>query len=172
MTIGRPEASEYDPYYETYVSKVEGSGVVEELEAQIEQVEDALANLDDEAALFRYEPGKWSIKEMVGHLIDTERVFAYRALCIARGESESLPGMDHEAYLGNAASEARPIRELVTELRHVRRSTVLLFQGLPTDTWRRVGVANGVEISVRALAFVIAGHLAHHLGVLRERYGL
>lgn len=169
MPIERPAASEYDPYYEAYISKVDDE-VLDQLEAQIGATRAALSGLSDEDGLRRYEPGKWSIKEVLGHLIDGERVFAYRAMCIARGERAPLPGMEQGDYVAGGEFDRRALADLLDELEHLRRSTLALFGGLEDAAWKRTGVANGVAVSVRALAFIIAGHHAHHLRVLRERY--
>lgn len=170
MPISRPEPNEYHEFYETYVSKVARDGALERLETQIDETLSLLSGLDDERARHRYAPDKWSVKELLGHLIDTERVFAYRAMCIARGERASLPGMEQDDYVAGAGFDDRPLASLLEEYEHQRRSTLALFASLDEGALARVGVANDSKISVRALAFIIAGHEAHHLGVLRERY--
>ncbi len=171
MPISRPESSEYHEFYETYVSKVDAAGgVLEQLEAQIAETLSMLADLDEERARHRYQPDKWSVKEMLGHLIDAERVFGYRAMCIARGERASLPGMEADDYVAGARFDDRALASLLEEFEHLRRATIAFFASLDNDELQRVGVANQVEVSVGALVFIIAGHHAHHLGVLRERY--
>ena len=166
----RPEASEYAPYYERYVSLVPDGDVVETLARQNEEVLALFGGITEERAGFRYEPGKWSIKEVVGHVIDTERVFAYRALAIARGDRAALPGMDQEEYMAGSDFDARTLADLAEEFSHLRRANVLMLRGLPPGAWSRRGVASGNEVTVRALAYIIAGHVAHHVQVLRTRY--
>jgi hypothetical protein len=166
----RPDSTEYDAYYTDYVAKVEGDRVLDVLEAQLAEARELLGGLDDEAGNARYAPGKWSLKELLGHLIDSERVFAYRALAIARGDRASLPGMDQDDYVAAGNFDRLPLESLLAEFEHVRRSTMALFTGLEDDAWGRSGIANGVSVTVRALAFIIAGHQAHHVGVIRDRY--
>ena len=170
MQARRPDSTEYDAYYTTYVAKVESDRVLEVLEAQLDETRTLLGGLDDSAGNASYAPGKWSLKQLLGHLIDSERVFAYRALAIARGDRASLPGMDQDDYVAAGGFDRLPLAALLEELEHVRRSTLALLAGLEDDAWGRSGIANGVSVTVRALAFIIAGHQAHHLGVVRERY--
>ena len=166
----RPEASEYAPYYERYVSLVPDGDVTGTLARQGEEVLALLGGVTEERAGFRYEPGKWSVKEVVGHVIDAERVFAYRAMAIARGDRAALPGMDQEEYMAGSDFDARTLADLAEEFSHLRRSNVLMLRGLTPAAWSRRGVASGNEVTVRALAYIIAGHAAHHLQVLRTRY--
>ena len=172
IEIARPESEEYDAYYSAYVAKVEGEDVINVLVRQGDQVQAVLAGLTAAEADYRYAPDKWSVKEVFGHLCDTERVFAYRALCIARGDSQALPGMDQDVYVAAAGFDSRSIESLAAELAAVRGATLTLFESLGSDGWARRGIANGVPVSVCALAFIIAGHEAHHVAVLRERYDL
>ena len=165
----RPEADEYAPDYERYVSQVEGD-VLETLERQGAQTLALLGGLSEDAAGSRYEPGKWSVKELVGHVIDGERVFAYRALRFARGDATPLPGFDQDPYVAAANSDARTLASLAEEFGHVRAATLALLRSLDPEAWARRGTANDAEVSVRALAYIIAGHEAHHVRVLRERY--
>lgn len=170
--IARPETDEYDAYYSAYVARVEGDNVIDVLVRQGDQVQALLAGLSEGEASYRYAPGKWSVREVLGHLCDTERVFAYRALCIARGDSQALPGMDQDAYVAAADFDGRSTESLKAELAAVRSATLSLFECLEPNSWPRLGTANGVRVSVRALAFIIAGHEAHHMAVLGERYNL
>lgn len=170
MQPGRPHAQEHDPYYAGYIDQVEGDDILSLLRGQIDETEDSLGDADDSIGPTRYEEGKWSVNELVGHLIDSERVFVYRAVCIARGERASLPGMDQDDYVRGGNFDARSLADLVGEFRDLRRSTVSFFSGLDAESWRRVGTANDAGISVRALAFIVGGHQAHHMKVLRERY--
>ena len=166
----RPEKNEYAPYYDKYVSLVPDGEVVETLERQIEDTLALLRGVGEERAAHRYEEDKWSIKQVVGHLVDTERIFAYRALAIARGEQQPLPGMDQNEYMADANFDARTLADLLDEFSHVRRANVLMLRGLSEDAWSRRGVASDNEVTVRAVAYIIAGHEAHHVQVLRTRY--
>ncbi len=169
--IRRPAPAEYAAYYEGYVSLVEaGADVVETLRRQLGDTLALLRGLDEAHGDSRYAPGKWSIKEVVGHVIDAERVFAYRALAFARGETQPQPGYDQDDYLNRANFGARTLRDLADELAHVRASTLDLFRHLDPDAWARRGVANENEVSVRALAYIIAGHETHHTRIIRTRY--
>jgi hypothetical protein len=166
----RPEASEYAPFYETYVSLVPDGDVVETLSRQAEEVSALLAGITEERAGYAYAPGKWSIKEVVGHVIDTERVFSYRALAIARGEQQPLPGMDQDAYMARSNFGERALADLAEEFERLRRANILMLRGLSEEAWSRRGTASGCEVTVRAVAYIMAGHAAHHLQVLRTRY--
>ncbi len=168
--IERPAAHEYDPYYSAYIEHVQGKQVLQTLQLQLEEMEELLAGLTDDQALYRYAEGKWSLKEVVGHLMDCERVFAYRALSIARGEEQSLPGFEQDAYVTAAGFDQRSLDSLRTEYRSIRHATLTLFDSLDEAAWLRSGIANQVSVSVRALAYIIAGHEAHHFAVVRERY--
>jgi uncharacterized damage-inducible protein DinB len=168
--IPRPDASEYAPHYETYVTKVPDGDLLEILEGQRQETQELLAGIPEGRALHRYAPGKWSIKEVVGHVTDAERVFCYRALRFARGDQTPLSGFDEKAYAPAGKFDTRPLPDLAAELDAVRHATIALFSGLDSEALARRGLANNKEISVRALAYVIAGHERHHLGILRERY--
>lgn len=166
----RPEAGEYNAYYQKYVSLVPDSDVVETLERQADETNALLRSISEERAAHRYAEGKWSIKQLVGHIIDAERIFAYRALSIARGERQPLPGMDQDEYMAAADFDARTLADLYEELSHVRRSNVLMFRSFDANAWARRGIASESEVTVRALAHIIAGHETHHIKILRERY--
>lgn len=169
-TAARPGAGEYAPYYEKYVSLVPAGDIVETLRRQSSDTLALLGGVDDARALSRYEPGKWSVKEVVGHILDSERVFAYRALRFARGDETPLPGYDQDAYVSAANFDARPLASLAADFGRVRASTVSLFESLDPEAWTRRGVANENPASVRAIAHIIAGHELHHVRILRERY--
>ncbi|HEU4594911.1 MAG TPA: DinB family protein [Pyrinomonadaceae bacterium] len=166
----RPSADEYAPFYETYVSLVPEGDVVGTLTQQLEETLALLRNVPAAREDFSYEPGKWSIKEIVGHMTDAERIFSYRALCIARGDKANLPGMNQEEYMQGANFNTRRLADLAAEFEYVRRATLSLFRHLDEEAWLRRGTANDSEVSVRALAHILAGHEAHHVRVLRERY--
>lgn len=167
---GRPGASEFDPYYGRYVARIESDDVLDVLARQLPQMHQLLGDLDPESARYRYAPEKWTVKQVLGHVLDSERIFATRALCVARGESQALPGFDENAYAAASASDARSLGGLLGEFDHLRRSNLSLFEGLDDEAWQRVGHANGSPISVRAIAWIMAGHADHHVSVLRERY--
>ncbi|HEX6536350.1 MAG TPA: DinB family protein [Gemmatimonadaceae bacterium] len=172
MAIPRPTESEYAPFFQAYVSKVPTGDVLAMLARQVEETAALVDGLSNERAEYRYAPGKWSIKEVVGHIADSERIFVYRALCAARGERAELPGFDENAYVDTARFDRRTIQDLVAELRTVRAATVSFFDGLSDDDLARALVANKKPYTVRALAYVIAGHERHHQEGLVERYGL
>ena len=166
----RPGADEYASYYEKYVSQVPGADLLETLERQGAETLALLRGLDEGRAAHRYEAGKWSVKQLVGHLNDTERLFSYRALAISRGDRAPLPGMDQEEWMAGADFDARTLSDLADEFAAVRAATLHLLRHLSPEAWARRGTASDNEVTVRALAYIIAGHEAHHLRVLRERY--
>ena len=169
-TIPRPEPSEYLAYYETYISRVPNGNLLTVLEDQRRETQQLLAGLSEAKALHRYAPGKWSIKEVIGHLMDSERVFCYRALGFGRADESPLPGFDEKAWVPAGRFDARSLKDLAAEFDAVRRATIALFSGLDAEALARSGIANNNSISVRALAWIIAGHERHHVGILRERY--
>jgi len=169
-TIPRPDPTEYEPHYESYVSRVPAGDLLTILEDQRRETQQLLGGIPDAKALYRYAPGKWSIKEVVGHVTDAERIFGYRALRFAREDETPLPGFDEQSYTPAGRFDARPLASLAAELDAVRGATIALFTGLDPATLTRRGTANQHEISVRALAYVIAGHERHHVPILRERY--
>lgn len=170
LTIGRPEAAEYAGYNKAYVSGVPGEDVLGYLQQQLDAMLTLLRGLSEEKGNYRYEAGKWSIKELLGHVIDTERVFAYRALTFARNDSAALPGMDQDPWAKHANHANVALRNLIDEFESVRRSNIHLFQNLDSAAWMRQGIANNYPVTVRALAYLIAGHAQHHLEILRSRY--
>jgi DinB family protein len=170
--IGRPKPTEYAPYFERYISLVPDGGILSILESQTAGVRQALGPLPESRAGHRYAEGKWSIREVLGHVIDTERVFGYRALCVARGDQTPLPSFDEKVFAPNSGHDAIPLAELLEEFETVRRGQVLFFRHLPTEAWTRMGIANNLPVSPRALAYNMAGHVIHHLKGLRENYGI
>jgi uncharacterized damage-inducible protein DinB len=168
--IGRPEPTEYHPDGLRYVGLVPGNDIVHTFSRQIDDSLARLRLVSAEDSLRRYAPGKWSVREVVGHMIDAERIFAYRALRFARSDETALPGFDENTYTPAARSDERAWPDLLAELELVRRGHVLMFDGLPVEAWHRRGIANGKEMTVRALAYNIAGHELHHMKVLQERY--
>lgn len=167
--VSRPEASEYAPYYANYISQVEGD-VMEMLRRQLEEIKSLTRDFTEDRAGTGYEAGKWSVKELVGHLVDTERVFAYRSLCFARGDRTPLPGFEQDDYVRAADFNRRTLEDITAEFAAVRESTLRLFESFDRDAWARSGTANQHEASVRAVVYITAGHTAHHLRILRERY--
>jgi hypothetical protein len=170
MQVARPDASEYAPYYEKYVTLVQGEDVLRAMGAQIEATLTALRKVTPQDSLRRYAPGKWSVREVLGHMIDGERIFAYRALRFARNDRTELPGFEQDDYVPAGRFDDRPWEDLIGEFEAVRRANILMFRGFDGDAWSRRGVASENEMSVRALAYVIAGHELHHMGVIRAKY--
>jgi len=168
--IERPAPSEHAPYYARYIEQVPEGNVSDLLRLQVDDTVRLLRGLGDRDADYRYADGKWSIKEVVGHVADVERIFVYRALCFARGETAALPGFDENEYVARAKFSGRPLTEMAAEFRQVRAATVAFFGGLDAEELGRRGTANNHPISVRALAFIIAGHERHHVKILTERY--
>ena len=168
--LTRPDASEYAEYYERYVGKITGTDIIEILKQQHAEIQALIASVPAEKENFRYAEGKWSIRELVGHVLDGERVFAYRALVFARNDQTPLPGFEQDFWVTHSNHGNVPLAELAAELSSVRQSTIDLFRHLAPDAWTNRGVANNKEMSVRAAAYVIAGHAAHHLDVLKSRY--
>lgn len=170
LQIEPPEADEFDPYYASYIDRVEGQQLSLILRQQRARVLGLLAGLSEEEAGFRYALDKWSIKEVMGHLIDTERVFVYRAMSIARDEKQSLPGFDQDEYVVTGGFDARPVESLMGEYEAVRNASVAFFESLDEASWLKTGMANEVTVSVRAIGYIVPGHEAHHLAILQERY--
>lgn len=171
MKNRRPESNEHPPAAAGYIALVPETDVRTVLESPSGIVA-ILRNLDEEGAAFRYAPEKWSVKELAGHVADGEKIFGYRALAIARGDSQSLPGWDEKTYTAAAQFDRWPVRDLADYAEAARKTTTLILRNLPEDAWDRIGLANNTRFSVRALAFTIAGHERHHLRVLRERYNV
>jgi hypothetical protein len=168
----RPAEDEYAPYYGTYVGRVPAGDVLETLARQLDDTAAFLATISPARGVHRYAPGKWSVKEVVGHLSDAERIFSHRALRFGRGDTTPLPSFDENRYVPESGADLLPLEDLAREFAAVRRSTLALFHGFPAAAWSRRGEASGKMVSVRALAWIIAGHEVHHLDVLRTRYGL
>ena len=170
MTWSRPAADEHDAYYSTYIDKVPETDIFALLATQLAETRRVVAGLSADQETFRYAPGKWSVRDLIGHLIDTERVFGFRAATFAHGIGDELPSMDQEEWAAASNAGERPLADLLDELEAVRRSHVLMLRGLPPEAADRRGVASGYEFSVRALAYILAGHEIHHRQVLAERY--
>src|SRR5207244_2324708 len=155
----RPLVSEYSPYYQEYVARVTEDDILPALRSQIDALDLLLDHVIPERETYRYAEGKWSIREVVGHLIDGERVFGYRALCIARGENKNLPGFDEKEYMLSAPYNRVDLEDLMSEFRLVRLSNIAMLRNLDEEAWLRMGTANDAPVSVRALAFIMGGHL-------------
>jgi len=166
----KPESSEYAVFYEKYVALVPHADILSGLEAQRLQMTQLLTACSERDGNFRYAPEKWSVKEVIGHLTDCERIFAYRALRIARGDATPLSGFEQDDYVRMAGSGRRQLQALAEEFSVVRNSSIALYRSLDDESWLRRGSANNNEISVRALAFITAGHELHHRRILEERY--
>ena len=165
-----PDSTEFAPYYGKYTSLVKGDNIIATLETQAERSQAAFGSLTETQSNFRYAPDKWSIRQMLGHVVDAERIFSYRALRIARGDQTPIEGFEQDDYVRNGPFEHCTLAELLDEFAVVRRATLLMFRSLPADAWTRRGIASNNEVSVRALAYIIAGHELHHIEVLNQRY--
>lgn len=166
----RPEPTEYDEYYANYISQVPGSDAVGVLEAQRVQMLQLFAGRSERDGSFRYAPGKWTVKEVLGHITDAERIFTYRALRIGRGDQTPLPTFEQDDFVRNGEFGKRTLTGLVEEFAAVRGASLALFRSFTEEAWPRRGVASQKEVTVRALAFITAGHQIHHRAILEERY--
>jgi len=166
----KPAKSEFLPYYERYIALVPDGDVISTLTTQMTDTQSLLRALPASVATYRYAPDKWSVNEVVGHMIDSERIFTGRALRFARNDATPIPGFEQDDYVRNATFDAYPLSDLASELEAVRQSTVFLFRHMDEEAWTRRGLANNAEVSVRALAFIIAGHELHHREILSARY--
>ncbi|MEO5929201.1 MAG: DinB family protein [Candidatus Kapaibacterium sp.] len=166
----QPDVSEYAPYYEKYVSRFPGGDVAEILTRQLDETIALFAGISESKGMYRYAPEKWSIKEVLGHMIDGERIFGYRVLRFARNDATPIEGFDQNDYVSNGAFDRIPLNDLVEEFTLVRRANIHLFRHMDDEGWKRGGVASGYPVTVRALARIIAGHEIHHREVIRDRY--
>lgn len=161
---------EYGDFYSTYIQYCKEKSLMKQLESGEDTLADLLLGLSGKKMMYRYEPGKWSVKQVVGHIIDTERVMAFRALSFARGEKHAFPGYDQDQYVEEANFDERSVQGLLMEYRAVRESTILLFSSMSSDMMMKRGIASNVEFTVRALGFIICGHELHHIKILKEKY--
>jgi len=166
----RPDISRVPAWYHNYIAQVEGDDLNAILKKQAISFSDFLQLIPAEKRDYRYGPDKWTIREVILHILDAERVFAYRALCIARGEQQALPGFDENSYVTNSKAGSRKWADLQDEFRAVRRSTEILFASFDEEQLEATGTASGWPVYVRGIGFIIAGHLQHHLTILKERY--
>jgi len=168
--IGRPQSTEAAPYYFTYINQVAGEDVVAVLESQLDESLAFFRGISEDRSLHRYAPEKWSIRQALSHVTDAERLFAHRALWFARGFETPLPSFDQNIAVAAAEADKIPWSAHVEEFRGARLSTISFFKNIPAQAWARGGVASDNRFTVRALAYIIAGHLTHHIAILRERY--
>ena len=168
--MDRPEENEFAEYYNNYISKIEGNEVMPVLEAQSAELRSMISPLPEEKGTYAYDEGKWTIKEVLSHLIDGERIFAYRILRISRGDETPIEGFEQDGYIESSNANNRPFADLLEEFELQRKSNLLLLKNINEPSSRRMGIASGYPISVRALAYISAGHVRHHLGILKERY--
>ena len=166
----RPEKGDYAEYYHRYIKQVESEDIVEVLENQLQSFENFYSSVTEEQGNFAYADGKWTVKEVIGHVIDTERIMAYRALAIARKEKQSLPGFEQDDYVANGNFARRNLEDLINEYKTLRVSNIAMFKSFSDEEFNRIGTASENKVSVIALAFIIAGHELHHLNILKERY--
>ncbi len=166
----RPSKNDYAEYYHKYVEELEGDNILKILDKQLNKNLELFNSVSEEKANYHYSEGKWSIKELLGHMVDTERIFAYRALCIARGEKQHLPGMEQDDYVKEADFDKRQFTDMVKEYELVRKSNLQLFRSFSDKELSRRGVASNNEVTVLAIMFIIAGHELHHIKVLKEKY--
>jgi hypothetical protein len=170
FVVGRPETSEHSPYFGRYISLISDPDILSTLQTQSTETAALLRGLSEKDGNFRYAPDKWSAKEVVGHVNDTERIFAYRALRLARADKTPLAGFEQDDYVRAGGFEKRTLADLVDEFDAIRKSSLLLFRGLEDGAWTRQGTVNNGDLSVRALAYMIAGHELHHRRILLEKY--
>ncbi len=165
-----PETTEYNPYYGQYIQYLQGEDVLESLEKGLIEVNDLMASLTEEKLQSAYAEGKWTIKEVLQHIMDTERIFCNRALRFARNDKTELPGFEQDDYVPFSGANERNSMEMLREYNAIRQATMTLFQGFSDEMLARVGVASGSDMSVRAIAHVVTGHERHHMNVIKERY--
>lgn len=170
LVIPRPAATEHAPYFAGYISLVPGDDAMAVIEGQLEQTIPILRTVSEERSFHRWAEGKWSVKENLGHLADTERIMAVRLLRIARGDQSNQPGFEQDLYVHNAHFDAQPWQDLVTEFASVRRATILMLRAMPPDALARTGMVSNTSTSARALAYIIAGHVIHHMKIYKEKY--
>jgi hypothetical protein len=172
IAIARPEAGEYNPAFQRYVDRVQETDVLDAFARQVDEVSALLTATPPTQETYRHAEGKWSVRMVVGHIVDTERIFGYRLLALARGEKQSLPGYEENDYAAVAAHDAVELKTLLEEFALVRRSHVLMIKDFDDAAWGREGITNGKRMTVRAMPYIMVGHVRHHLAVLTDKYGL
>ena len=168
--LQKPQPNEYNEYYQGYIDLVKDTEILKTLEHQFQEFKTLLASIDEEKSNFRYETGKWSIKEVLGHLIDSERIFSYRALRIARNDNQPLPGFEQDDYIKNSNYDGVSFKHLAEEFALLRAANILMFVGFTDEMWPRKGTVDNKAVSVRALVYILAGHTQHHWNILKEKY--
>jgi DinB superfamily len=168
--MGLPQRTEAAPYYFTYIDLISGDDIPQIMNVQLDDTAALLGGISEEKSLYRYAPDKWSIRQVISNVNDTERVFAFRAMWFARGLNEPLPSFDQNIASNADGADDISLASHVQEFRKIREATIALFRNLPAEAWIRSGVASGNSVTVNALAYIIAGHVAHHAAILRERY--
>lgn len=166
----RPETNEFAPYYDRYISLIDGDDVMPILSSQIAEIRSMMANLPEERGSYAYAEGKWTIKELLSHVIDGERIFSYRLLRISRGDKTPIEGFEQDDYIANSNANGRSFADLIDELDLQRRANLLMMTNVSEDGEKLMGTASDKPVSVRALAYMMAGHVTHHINILKERY--
>jgi hypothetical protein len=167
---GRPEENEFAPAYKGYISQVLEDDAIVALEAELNESLAFFRAIDEQASKTAYAEGKWTIRQVLGHIVDTERVMSYRALRFARNDKTELPGFEQDDFMRGASFNEVSMGDMLREFEYLRRANILMFRNLSAEAWERRGVASGREITVRALAYIVVGHEKHHRKVVRERY--
>jgi len=168
--MNRPLENEYASYYQKYIDKVKGNDIASILEKQHKEILNVFASIDDKAGLFSYAEGKWSVKELLGHMLDSERVFSYRILCIARGEQQTLPGFNQDDFVLSANFNKRTVASLKAEYNYLKLANIEMIKSLSEEEISKKGTASKNPVTVRALIFILTGHERHHLDIFNERY--
>jgi DinB superfamily len=168
--MGLPQRTEAAPFYFTYIDRITGDNILGTMRAQLDHTFELLSGISEERSLYRYSPDKWSIRQLMNHVNDAERVFAFRAMWFARGFNDPLPSFEQNVASNAAQADEHSLASYSEEFRHIREASLSLFGNLPTEAWTRTGVASGNAVTVNALAYIIPGHVAHHVTILRERY--
>ncbi|WP_336514039.1 DinB family protein [Pollutibacter soli] len=170
--MARPKPEDYPPFYETYVSLVKEEDVHQAISSSLVELKSNLSEITNEKGTYAYAPGKWTVKQLLQHAIDAERIFQYRALCIARGEQQSLPGFDENSYAANADASDRHLKDLKEEMMNLRQSGLMMFQSFTPFMLQQKGTANNSPITALSLGYILIGHWRHHWGILKSRYGI
>ena len=168
----RPQPDTYAPFYETYVLLVPETDLLEAFQHAMDEIHEVLDTIPADKADYAYAEGKWTVKQLLQHIIDTERVFSYRAVCVARGEKQPLPGFDENAYAAAADVQGRSLKDMKEELLALRHSVYLMYKGFTPDMLNQMGTASGKPIGTLALGYITIGHIRHHFQILKERYGI
>ena len=168
--MNRPETNEYAPYYDTYVSLIDGDNVIPVLNDQSNELRAIFLNMPEEKGSFTYEPGKWTIKELLSHIIDGERIFGYRILRISRGDETPIEGFEQDDYIATSNANNRSFADMLDEFELNRRGNILMIKNIDDAGSKLMGTASGVPVSARALTYIMAGHVTHHLSILKDRY--